>query len=220
LPSAAETNAFKSAQRRDFQAERAIPLFWLALYHTTDVREGSGNDNAYMVTPAARASERLWRRRRGVLVNVGLRYADLCDDFRRIVRDEMGPYVLVRESVPLPAAQRAVHRRELVDALDAFTMLDMATEFPKNAALRGLIGFDALAQSLGTPRAPYLMAGRDLRKQWPREGAVYEETHVSGSPTQLATPSRWEIWKRRGYYGWVGRKSAAPSAECEWCRTG
>jgi hypothetical protein len=202
-PLAAEQNAFRAAQKRDFQAEAALPLFWLAMFHSTDVRPADDanavTEDAYLVTAAARAAERLWRRRRGVLINVGLRYADLYDDFRRIVRDEMGPYVLVRESASLPAAQRAAHRRELADALDAFTMLDMATEFPKNAALRGLIGFDALAASLGTPRAPYLMTGRDLRKQWPREGAVYEETSVGDSRIQVAT--RWEMWKKRGSVG-------------------
>jgi hypothetical protein len=169
------------------------------MFHTSDVRPAdeakAAAQDAYLVTAAARATERLWRRRRGVLVNVGLRYADLFDDFRRIVRDEMQPYVLVRASTPATDAQRAAHRRELSDALDAFTILDMAAEFPKNPALRGLIGFDQLAQSLGTPRAPYLMTGRDLRKQWPREGAVYEESSVA-RPSPFA--ARLHIWKSRG----------------------
>jgi hypothetical protein len=195
-PRAEELKAFRQAQKREFEAEAALPLFWLAMYHTTEVRPAedakAALDQPYLVTPAERASERLWRRRRGVLINVGMRYADLFDDFRRIVRDEMGPYVLVREAASLPAAQRAARRRELADALDAFTMLDMATEFPKSVALRHLIGFDALSHSLGSPRAPFLMVGRDMRKHWPQEGAVYKEAGVT-PPSPLA--ARLRMWK-------------------------
>ncbi len=196
-PLASELHAFRAAQKRDFQAEVTLPLCWLAMFHSTDLRPvddaKAAAEDAYLVTKAERAAERLWRRRRGVLVNVGLRYADLFDEFRRIVRDEMRPYVLVREGTSLSADKRAEHRRELADALDALTMLDMATEFPRNAALRALVGFDELAASLGTARAPYLMVGRDLQKQWPREGAAYRETQANDSP---ARPARWEVWKR------------------------
>lgn len=200
-PRAEEMKAFGAAQKRDFQAEAALPLFWLAMYHTTDVRpaeDAQAPEQAYLVTTAQRASERLWRRRRGVLINVGMRYADLFDDFRRIVRDEMGPYVLVREAVALSSAPHAAHRHEFTDALDSFTILDMATEFPKNPALRRLIGFDALTKSLGSPCAPYLMVGRDLRKQWPKEGAVYKETQVTPPETTVASASRWQKWLKRG----------------------
>jgi hypothetical protein len=198
LPGAQEASAFRAAQKRDFQAEAALPLFWIAMYHSNDVHAASdASGNAFLVTKAERASERLWRRRRGVLVNVGLRYADLFDEFRRIVRDEMGPFVLVR-AAQLPAQRRSTYQRELTDALDAFTMLDMATEFPKNAALRNLVGFDALTKSIDAPSAPYLMAGRDRRKQWPKEGAIYRESGVEHAPSaDRAALTRWEKWKRR-----------------------
>lgn len=198
VPRAEELKAFRQAQKREFEAEAALPLFWLAMYHTTDVRPleeaRAVVDQPYLVTPAERASERLWRRRRGVLINVGMRYADLFDDFRRIVRDEMGPYVLVREAASLSASERAARRRELSNALDSFTMLDMATEFPKNAALRHLIGFEALTKSLGSPAAPFLMVGHDMRKQWPQQGAVYKESGVT-PPSPLT--ARLRMWKSR-----------------------
>lgn len=195
LPGAAEWAAWRARQTRDFQAEHTIPLFWLAMYYIDDVRVNGVDKGGlpFLLTPVQRASDRLTRRRRGVLLNVGLRYAELYDEFRRIVRDELGPYVLVHAPAPLG------RHDELIEALDALTMLDLATEFPKNPALRKLMGYAALTQALGTARAPYMMAGHDVRRRWPRSDGVYEETQLDSGRDRLADAARWRMWKTRGH---------------------
>jgi hypothetical protein len=171
---------------RAFQADGFVPIFWLAMFGTDDVRD---TPSPHLVCSKRNALNTLDRRRSGIERLVGPRFAQLLVQFVDLIQAEMGPYLIVRLDELAGASDNIDDFDDaLRAALLAMGSLTMATQKPTPAVQAVFASFCGMAKGWQKKdHATTIVSGEATG--WPEtpEESAWRQA-IAGHPTEDFLP--------------------------------